>query len=279
MSAPAGPPQGRAGQETGAAVAANSDHPLPPEGGQGEGWSPAPAGPPQGRASQEAGAAVAANSDHPLPREGGRGEGWSPAPAGPPQGRAGQETGAALAALLADPAGDHSATLERLLPMVYDDLRRLARSYLRRERVDHTLQPTALVNEACLRLLGQDKAVWQNPAQLVGSAAQMMRRVLVNHALARKAAKRDGGQREALLEEGYAPLPIENGVDLAALDAALSELESFDPRQARIVELRFFVGFSIEETAAVLDLSPATIKREWSVARLWLKRRIEEGGN
>jgi len=184
-----------------------------------------------------------------------------------------------LADVLATPGADHSATLERLLPQVYDQLRRLARSYLYRERPDHTLQPTALVHEAVLRLLGQDKAQWRNPAQLIGNAAQMMRRVLVNHAVARKTAKRDGGERTQLPEALAQELPGSAGVsevDLAALDAALSELEGLDARQAKVVELRYFVGLSIEETAAVLELSPATVKREWSVARLWLKRRVEE---
>lgn len=166
--------------------------------------------------------------------------------------------------------------LENLLPLVYEDLRRLARSYLRRERPDHTLQATALVHEACLRLLGQERAQWANASQLIGNLAQMMRRILVNHALARRAAKRDGGQR---LDIDGVDLPSEaaDTPDLAELDLALAELESFDPRQARVVELRFFAGMSIEETAALLELSPATIKREWAVARLWLQRRLEQG--
>lgn len=184
-----------------------------------------------------------------------------------------------LASLLASPQADHSATLERLLPVIYDDLRRLARSYMRRERPDHTLQPTALVHEACLRLLGQDKSTWQNPGELFGSAAQMMRRVLVNHALARKTAKRDWGLRTALPEDLASPDPGTDGVDLEALDQALNALAEFDPRPARVVELRYFAGLSIEETAAVLDLSPATIKREWSVARLWLRRRLDQASS
>ncbi len=185
---------------------------------------------------------------------------------------------ATLADILATPQSDHSASLAKLLPQVYDELRRLARSYLYRERPDHTLQPTALVHEAVLRLLGQEKAQWRNPAQLMGTAAQMMRRVLVNHAVARKAAKRDGGERTELPEALAQSAPFGVGgpdVDLAALDAALDELEALDPRQAKVVELRYFVGLSIEETAAVLDLSAATVKREWSVARLWLRRRLE----
>ena len=181
-----------------------------------------------------------------------------------------------LASLLAQPDEDHGATLERLLPAVYDDLRRLARSYMWRERADHTLQPTALVHEACLRLMGQGKTTWQNPGELIGSAAQMMRRVLVNHAIARKAAKRDWGLRTALPEDLALPGEDRETVDLEALDAALDQLAALDARQARVVELRYFAGLSIEETAAVLELSPATIKREWSVARLWLRRRLDQ---
>lgn len=184
-----------------------------------------------------------------------------------------------LSDILATPQSDHSASLARLLPQVYDELRRLARSYLHRERQDHTLQPTALVHEAVLRLLGQEKAEWRNPAHLIGTAAQMMRRVLVNHAVAKKTAKRDGGERTEL-PDSWAQAAVFSAeaseVDLAALDAALNELESLDPRQAKVVELRYFVGLSIEETAAVLELSLATVKREWSVARAWLKRRVVE---
>ncbi|KAB2840237.1 MAG: sigma-70 family RNA polymerase sigma factor [Burkholderiales bacterium] len=184
-----------------------------------------------------------------------------------------------MADLLAQPHGDHSATLERLLPAVYDDLRRLARSYMRRERPDHTLQPTALVHEACLRLLGQHKTSWQNPGEFIASAAQMMRRVLVNHAIARKTAKRDWGLRTELPESLAASAGEPGAVDLEALDQALDALAELDPRQARVVELRYFAGLSIEETAAVLELSPATIKREWSVARLWLRRRLDKAAD
>jgi RNA polymerase sigma factor (TIGR02999 family) len=165
--------------------------------------------------------------------------------------------------------------LESLLPLVYEDLRRLARSYLRHERPGHTLQATALVHEACLRLMGQERAHWANSSQLIANLAQMMRRILVNHALARRAAKRDGGHRVDI-DSVEPAADTANTLDLAELDLALAELESFDARQARVVELRFFAGLSIEETAALLELSPATIKREWSVARLWLRRRLEQ---
>lgn len=176
--------------------------------------------------------------------------------------------------------GDQAA-LERLMPLVYDELRRLARSYLRRERPDHTLQATALVNEAYLRLIDQHSVTWRNRAHFFGIAAQMMRRILVNHALARQAAKRGGDVPTLALDDAEAAglrAADRGGVDLVVLDDALKELERLDPRQSQIVELRYFGGLSIEETAEVLHVSPATIKREWTTARLWLRRRISEPG-
>jgi len=167
--------------------------------------------------------------------------------------------------------GDQAA-LDELMPLVYDELRRLARSYLRRERPDHTLQATALVHEAFLRLIDQHSVTWQNRAHFFGIASQMMRRILVNHALARRTAKRGAVVETLSLDEAGAA--TQRGIDLIALDEALKELEALDPRQTRIVELRFFGGLSIEETAEVLSLSAATVKREWSTARLWLRRQI-----
>lgn len=167
--------------------------------------------------------------------------------------------------------GDRDA-LDQLAPLVYDELRRLARSYLRRERPDHTLQATALVHEAYLRLIDQHSVTWQNRAHFFGIASQMMRRILVNHAIARGTEKRGGDAVRGSLDEAVS---LERpDVDLIALDEALKELEALDPRQARIVELRFFGGLSIQETSEVVSLSPATVKREWSTARLWLRRRI-----
>jgi RNA polymerase sigma factor (TIGR02999 family) len=171
--------------------------------------------------------------------------------------------------------GDQAA-LEQLMPLVYDELRRLARSYLRRERPDHTLQPTALVHEAYLRLIEQHSVNWQNRAHFFGLASQMMRRILVNHALARAADKRGGPAQKLSLDEATS-LTDEREVGLIALDEALKELERLDPRQTRIVELRFFGGLSIEETAEALGLSPATVKREWTTAKLWLRRQIAVG--
>jgi RNA polymerase sigma factor (TIGR02999 family) len=174
--------------------------------------------------------------------------------------------------LLVEWSHGNQQALDRLTPLVYDELRRMARTYLRRERPDHTLQATALVHEAYLCLVDQHSVSWQNRAHFFGIASQMMRRILVNHALARAADKRDGGQRLSLNEAlDFSP---QDEVDLIALDEALHELERLDPQQTRIVELRFFGGLSIEETAEALGVSPATVKRDWSTARLWLRRKL-----
>jgi RNA polymerase sigma factor (TIGR02999 family) len=164
--------------------------------------------------------------------------------------------------------------LDRMLPLVYDELHRLAAGYLRRERPDHTLQPTALVHEAYLRLVGQRQVDWRDRAQFIGVAAGMMRRILVNHARDRRAAKRPG-DREAVslsLVEQAGGTP---DVDLIALEDALERLAAQDARKARVVELRFFGGLSADEIAAVLDLSRATVEREWSFARHWLFVALE----
>ncbi|HEV8589359.1 MAG TPA: sigma-70 family RNA polymerase sigma factor [Pyrinomonadaceae bacterium] len=168
--------------------------------------------------------------------------------------------------------GDQHA-LDQLTPLVYDELRQMARTYLRRERSDHTLQATALVHEAYLRLIDQHSVSWQNRAHFFGIASQMMRRILVNHALARAAEKR-GGELEKISLDQEMGLAGPRDTDLIALDEALKELERLDPQQTRIVELRFFGGLSIEETAEVLKVSPATVKREWTTAKLWLRRQL-----
>jgi RNA polymerase sigma factor (TIGR02999 family) len=157
--------------------------------------------------------------------------------------------------------------------LVYDELRRLARGYLRRERFDHTLQPTALVNEAFLRLINQSLVKWQNRAHFFGIAARLMRQVLVNHAEARQAAKRGGEARRVSLND-VDHFVEEQEVDLVALNEALKRLERIDPSQGQIVELRFFSGLTIEEIAEVMDISPATVKREWVTARAWLRREL-----
>ena len=169
-------------------------------------------------------------------------------------------------------AGDRGA-LERLMPLVYGELRQLAASHLRSERGDHTLQPTALVHEAYLRLVGQRSVSWANRAHFFGIAAQMMRRVLVDHARRRLAAKRSPGTLRIDLGEETAAAP-DRAPELLALDRALTELERLDPRQARVVELRFFAGLSVEETAEVAGVSTATVKREWRTARAFLRHEI-----
>ena len=168
--------------------------------------------------------------------------------------------------------GDQSAR-EALIPLVYDELRRLARRYLRRERPDHTLQSAALVNEAYLRLIRQEHPQWQNRAHFFGVAAQLMRHILVDHARNRAAAKRGAGAPRLTLDPDIA-LPQERDVDLIALDDALNQLAALDPQQSRLVELRFFGGLSIEEASVVLGVSPATVKREWATARAWLQREM-----
>ena len=168
--------------------------------------------------------------------------------------------------------GDTEA-LEKLLPIIYDELHRQAVRAFSRERAGHTLQPTALVNEVYLRLVSQHEMKWQNRAQFLGIAAQMMRRILVSHARARKAAKRGGGDTCITLEEGVAAAP-ERDVNLLAIDEALTRLETVDPEKSRMVELRFFSGLSVEETAEVMGVSPRTIDRQWQTAKAWLHREL-----
>jgi len=167
--------------------------------------------------------------------------------------------------------GDPRA-LEDLLPLVYDELRRLARGYLFRERSDHTLQSTALVHEAYLRLVDQNVS-WQNRAHFFGIAAEMMRRILVDHAREKNAAKRGDGIYKVTLDEEIMG-PGQRDVEVLALDQALTRLAKLDPQQSRIVELRFFAGLSIEDTASILKISPATIKRDWAMAKAWLFREM-----
>jgi RNA polymerase sigma factor (TIGR02999 family) len=163
--------------------------------------------------------------------------------------------------------------LDELMPVVYDELRRLAQKYLSRERANHTLQTTALVHEAYLRLVDQKSVNWQNRAQFFGIAAQMMRRILINHAKDRQAKKRQGYSIRVSLDEAVNFFEKAE-VDLTALDEALNELAALDPQQAQIVELRFFGGLTIDEVSEVLETSPATTKREWDSAKLWLRRRL-----
>lgn len=175
--------------------------------------------------------------------------------------------------LLVDWGNGDKAALDKLMPLVYDELRRLARYYIRRERAGQTLQTTALVNEAYLRLVDQRNVRWQNRAHFFAIAAQLMRRILVDKARKRYNAKRGGNLRKVSLD-GVAVLSGERDADLIALDEALIDLEAMDSRKSKIVELRFFGGLNIEEAAEALSISPATVQREWSVAKAWLYREI-----
>lgn len=168
--------------------------------------------------------------------------------------------------------GDRSA-LEQLMPLVYDELRRLVRHYLRQERSDHTLQSTALVHEAYLRLAGGHAPDWQNRAHFFGVAAHIMRQILVEHARGRGAAKRGGNACRLELDEALV-FAQQVDVDVVDLDKALTELTELDAQQGRIVELRFFAGLTIEDTSEVLGISPATVKRDWITARAWLHRAM-----
>ena len=169
-------------------------------------------------------------------------------------------------------AGDTDAA-ERLMPLVYDELRRLARDYLRRERADHTLQPTALVHEAYLRLVDDSSVNWQNRAQFYGIAARLMRRILVDHARARNALKRGGLVQKVPLDEAR-DLPPAATNDLVALDGALQDLAKTYPRKSEVVELKFFGGLEANEIAEVLQVSPKTVLRDWQFAKLWLCREL-----
>ena len=169
-------------------------------------------------------------------------------------------------------AGDRSAEA-KLLPLVYAQLRRQAEGQLRRERKNHTLRPTAVVNELYIRLAGQHRAAWANREHFFAVAAQLMRRVLVDHAREHGARKRAGGWQRVALDEGI-PGEQPRDADLLALDTALDELAALDLRRARLVELRYFGGLTLEETADALGISPATVSREWQLARAWLHRRL-----
>jgi RNA polymerase sigma factor (TIGR02999 family) len=185
-----------------------------------------------------------------------------------------QDSSQIVRQLLADwHAGDDEA-MRAVVPLVYDELRRVAHRHLRKERPEHSLQSTALVHEAYLRLEKQGAAKIENRAHFLAICAQLMRQILVDYARTRRAAKRDGGERVTL--DG---LPFKSpSVDMIALDEALTELARLDPQRSRIVELRFFGGLSIEETSSLLNLSPMTVKRHWATARLWLHRELSKAG-
>jgi RNA polymerase sigma-70 factor (ECF subfamily) len=177
--------------------------------------------------------------------------------------------------LLSDLANGDATAEAKLIPLLYDGLRHLAANYMRRERPDHTLQATALVHEAFMRLTEQKNVSWQGKAHFFGVASQLMRRILIDHARGHLRAKRGGGGKKLSLEEGIL-LTEARSEELLAVDEALDRLGKLDQRQARIVELRFFGGLSVEETAGVIGISPKTVKRDWSMAKAWLYGELRE---
>ena len=175
--------------------------------------------------------------------------------------------------LLARWSGGDKEALDQLMPLVYGELRRLANYHLMREKPGHTLQSTALVHEAFLRLIDQRNVQWQNRAHFFGVAAQMIRRILVDHARAHQTAKRGGGAPTVAIDDAL-QISKKRDLDVVALVDALNSLATLDPQQGRIVELRFFAGLTIEETAEVIGISPATVKRDWNTAKAWLYREL-----
>ena len=177
--------------------------------------------------------------------------------------------------LLLELTNGNQAATDALLPLIYDELRKLAANYLRRERPDHTLQPTALVHEAYLRMVDQTQVNWQNRAHFFGVAAQMMRRILVDHARAHNAEKR-GHDFQKISLDANIDKAVERSAELIALDDALKELAALDEQKSRVVELRYFGGLSIEETAEAMGVSPVTVKRHWRLAKAWLYGRMQK---
>lgn len=168
------------------------------------------------------------------------------------------------------------AALDKLMPLIYDELRRIARSHMNRQPPGHTLQTTALINEAFLKLLGQHDKHWQNRAHFLGVAAQAMRHILVDYARSRHCAKRGGSLQVVPCDEA-AVVSTERAAEVVALDDALRRLADIDPRKSRVVEMRYFGGLSVEETAEVLKVSPDTVMRDWRLAKTWLRRELSEG--
>ena len=178
--------------------------------------------------------------------------------------------------MLKDWSGGNREALDRLLPFVYAELHRQASRYLRRERPDHTLQTTALIHEAYMKLIDQSEVQWQNRAHFFAIAAQTMRRILVDYARTRKREKRGGDDVKLQLDDAINVSSKEKSIDLVALDEALNRLAEFDERQARVVELRYFSGMTEEETAEVLSISPATVRRDWNMAKAWLYGQLSK---
>jgi RNA polymerase sigma factor (TIGR02999 family) len=179
--------------------------------------------------------------------------------------------------LLERASGGDSGAIDKLLPLIYEELKIVARSFMRGERPEHTLQTTALVHETYLRLVDVRRVDWRGRAHFVAMAARLMRRILVDHARRRQAAKRGGDLHQAPLDEEIVFLSDEQSDEILALEEALSRLQELDARQTRVVELRFFGGLSVAETAAVLEISEKTVKRDWAVARAWLQAEVAPG--
>ena len=177
--------------------------------------------------------------------------------------------------ILKDWSGGDATAPEKLMPLVYEELRRLARNYIARERADHTLQATALVHEAYLRMVDEKRVSWQNRAHFYGIAARLMRRILVDHARAHNAAKRGGLEQKLSLDEAR-DLPTKNAVEIIALDGALENFARTYPRKSEVVELKFFGGLDTKEISEVLQVSEKTVLRDWSFAKLWLCRELNE---
>ena len=177
--------------------------------------------------------------------------------------------------LLAEMQAGHKDALKRLLPLVYNELRRLAGHYMRDERANHTLQPTALVHEAFLRLAGQDRANWQNRAQFMGICGQLMRRILVDYARRRRRAKRSASV--AVVDDAAAAAGVRNPEEVLAVHLTLERLERIDPEQGKLVELRYFAGLSAGETAEAMGLPLRTVERQWAAAKAWLRAQLSEG--
>ena len=178
--------------------------------------------------------------------------------------------------ILADLRGEGREGFDELLPIVYSELRRLAGSHLSNERAEHTLQPTALVHEAYIRLIGQNAVEWQNRAHFFGIASRLMREILIEHARTRNRLKRGGEYKTQIALDDAVSFGDQQPLDVLAVNEALIKLEHLDPQQARVVELKFFGGLTIEEIAEVMQISPATIKREWSSAKLFLQKTLKD---
>jgi RNA polymerase sigma factor (TIGR02999 family) len=176
--------------------------------------------------------------------------------------------------LLREWTDGRAAAMDELLPYIYNDLHRRAAAYLRHERINHTLQPTALVHEAYIRLIDQDRVEWKSRGHFFAVAAQAMRRILVDHAKHRHREKRGGALEDARIDDGFDIAAATGDIDLEALDEALTRLAAIDPEHERLVELRYFAGLSLEDTAAAMDISRATAAREWQLAKAWLYREL-----